>query len=154
GQVTMGETIMKAKAAKIRRIYNDTILTGFAGATADAFTLFERFETKIEQFKGNLPRAAVELAKDWRTDKYLRRLEALLVIIDKKHIFMLSGTGDVVEPDDGIIAIGSGGPYALAAARALKSNSKLSVAEIVQKSLEVAASICVYTNSNITVEKL
>ena len=154
GQVTLGETIMKAKAAKIRRIYNDTILTGFAGATADAFTLFERFESKIEQFKGNLPRAAVELAKDWRTDKYLRRLEALLVIIDKKHIFMLSGTGDVVEPDDGIIAIGSGGPYALAAARALKSNSKLSVAEIVQKSLEVAASICVYTNSNITVEKL
>jgi ATP-dependent HslUV protease subunit HslV len=154
GQVTMGETIMKAKAAKIRKIYNDTILTGFAGATADAFTLFERFESKIDQFSGNMPRAAVELAKEWRTDKYLRRLEALLVILDKKNILMLSGTGDVVEPDDGIVAIGSGGPYALAAARALKENSKLPVADIVRKSLEVAASICVYTNSNIVVETI
>jgi ATP-dependent HslUV protease, peptidase subunit HslV len=154
GQVTMGETIMKAKAAKIRRIYNDTILTGFAGATADAFTLYERFETKIEQYKGNMPKAAVELAKEWRTDKYLRRLEALLVIADKKHVLMLSGTGDVIEPDDGIVAIGSGGPYALAAARALQVNTKLTVGEIVQKSLEIAASICVYTNSNITVETL
>jgi ATP-dependent HslUV protease, peptidase subunit HslV len=154
GQVTMGETIMKAKAAKIRRIYNDSILTGFAGATADAFTLYERFETKIEQYKGNMPKAAVELAKEWRTDKYLRRLEALLVIADKKHILMLSGTGDVIEPDDGIVAIGSGGPYALAAARALQANTKLTVGEIVQKSLEIAASICVYTNSNITVETL
>jgi ATP-dependent HslUV protease, peptidase subunit HslV len=154
GQVTMGETIMKAKAAKIRRIYNDTILTGFAGATADAFTLYERFESKIDQFAGNMPKAAVELAKEWRTDKYLRRLEALLVIADKKHVLMLSGTGDVIEPDDGIVAIGSGGPYALAAARALQTNTKLSVGDIVQKSLEIAASICVYTNSNITVETL
>ncbi len=154
GQVTMGETIMKAKAAKIRKIYNDTILTGFAGATADAFTLFERFESKIDQFAGNMPKAAVELAKEWRTDKYLRRFEALLVIADKKHVLMLSGTGDVIEPDDGIVAIGSGGPYALAAARALQSNTKLSVGDIVQKSLEIAASICVYTNSNITVETL
>jgi ATP-dependent HslUV protease subunit HslV len=110
GQVTMGETIMKAKAAKIRKIYNDKILTGFAGATADAFTLFERFESKIDQYSGNMPKAAVDLAKEWRTDKYLRRLEALLVILDKKNIFMLSGTGDVIEPDDGIVAIGSGGP--------------------------------------------
>jgi len=154
GQVTMGETIMKAKAAKLRKIYNDTILTGFAGATADAFTLFERFESKIDQYAGNMPKAAVELAKDWRTDKYLRRLEALLVILDKKHILMLSGTGDVIEPDDGIVAIGSGGPYALAAARALRENTKLPVAEIVKKSLEIAASICVYTNTNIVVETL
>jgi ATP-dependent HslUV protease, peptidase subunit HslV len=154
GQVTMGETIMKAKAAKLRKIYNNTILTGFAGATADAFTLYEKFESKIEQYAGNMPKAAVELAKEWRTDKYLRRLEALLVIADKKHIMMLSGTGDVIEPDDGIVAIGSGGPYALAAARALKANTKLSVSEIAQKALEIAASICVYTNSNITVETL
>jgi ATP-dependent HslUV protease subunit HslV len=154
GQVTMGETIMKAKAAKLRKIYNDTILTGFAGATADAFTLYERFEIKIDQFSGSVPRAAVELAKEWRTDKYLRRLEALLVILDKKNILMLSGTGDVIEPDDGIVAIGSGGPYALAAARALKANSKLPVVDIVRKSLEVAASICVYTNNNIVVETL
>jgi ATP-dependent HslUV protease subunit HslV len=154
GQVTMGETIMKAKAAKIRKIYNDKILTGFAGATADAFTLFERFESKIDQYSGYMPKAAVDLAKEWRTDKYLRRLEALLVILDKKNIFMLSGTGDVIEPDDGIVAIGSGGPYALAAARALKASTKLPVADIVRKSLEVAASICVYTNSNIVVETL
>jgi ATP-dependent HslUV protease subunit HslV len=154
GQVTMGETIMKAKAAKLRKIYNNTILTGFAGATADAFTLYEKFESKIDQYAGNMPKAAVELAKEWRTDKYLRRLEALLVIADKKHLFMLSGTGDVIEPDDGIVAIGSGGPYALAAARALKANTKLSVSEIAQKALEIAASICVYTNSNITVETL
>ncbi len=154
GQVSMGETIMKANATKLRKIFNDTILTGFAGATADAFTLFERFEAKIDQYVGNMPKAAVELAKEWRTDKYLRRLEALLVILDKKHVFMLSGTGDVIEPDDGIVAIGSGGPYALAAARALKNNTKLPVEEIVRKSLEIAASICVYTNSNITVETL
>ena len=154
GQVSMGDTIMKANATKLRKIFNDTILTGFAGATADAFTLFERFEAKIDQYVGNMPKAAVEMAKEWRTDKYLRRLEALLVILDKKHVFMLSGTGDVIEPDDGIVAIGSGGPYALAAARALKNNSKLPVEEIVRKSLEIAASICVYTNNNITVETL
>jgi len=154
GQVSFGETIMKAKAAKIRRLYNDTVLTGFAGATADAFTLFERFESKIGEYAGNLPRASVELAKEWRMDKYLRRLEALLIVLDKKHVFMLSGTGDVVEPDDGIVAIGSGGPYALAAARALKTNTKLTAAEIVRKSLEIASTICVYTNSVITVETL
>jgi ATP-dependent HslUV protease subunit HslV len=154
GQVSMGETIMKAKATKIRKIYNDTILTGFAGATADAFTLFERFEAKIDEYNGNLPRSAVELAKEWRTDKYLRRLEALLVVLDKKHVFMLSGTGDVIEPDDGIVGIGSGGPFAIAAARALKSNTKLTAEDIVRKSLEIASSICVYTNSNITVETL
>lgn len=154
GQVSLGETIMKSKAAKLRRIYNDKILTGFAGTTADAFTLYERFESKIDEFSGNLPRAAVELAKEWRMDKYLRRLEAMLIVMDKKHIFMLSGNGDVVEPDDGILAIGSGGPYALAAARALKGNSKMPVADIVRKSLEIASSICVFTNSNIVVESL
>jgi ATP-dependent HslUV protease subunit HslV len=154
GQVSMGDTIMKAKASKIRRLYNDSILTGFAGTTADAFTLYERFESKIDEYAGNLARASVELAKDWRTDKYLRRLEALLVVLDKKHLYMISGNGDVIEPDDGIIGIGSGGPYALAAARALKNNSKLPVAELVKKSLEVAATICVYTNSIITVEIL
>ncbi len=154
GQVSMGETIMKATASKIRRMYNDTVLTGFAGATADAFTLYERFESKIDEYAGNLARASVELAKEWRTDKYLRRLEALLVVIDKKHIYMLSGTGDVIEPDDGIIGIGSGGTFALAAARALKANTKLAPADIVRKSLEIASAICVYTNSNITVETL
>jgi len=154
GQVSMGETIVKARAAKLRKIYDDTILTGFAGATADAFTLFERFESKIDEFSGNLARAAVELAKDWRTDKYLRRLEALLVVLDKKQVFMISGNGEVIEPDDGMVAVGSGGPYALAAARALKANTKLSVEETVRKSLEIAASICVYTNTNITVETL
>jgi ATP-dependent HslUV protease subunit HslV len=135
-------------------MYNDTVLTGFAGATADAFTLYERFESKIDEFSGNLARASVELAKEWRTDKYLRRLEALLVVLDKKHVYMLSGTGDVIEPDDGIIGIGSGGAYALAAARALRANTKLPTAEIVRKSMEIASSICVFTNSNITVETL
>jgi ATP-dependent HslUV protease subunit HslV len=154
GQVSLGETIMKSTASKLRRIYNDTILTGFAGTTADAFTLYERFEAKIDEYAGNLARSSVELAKDWRTDRYLRRLEALLVVLDKKHVYMISGNGDVIEPDDGIIGIGSGGPYALAAARALKNNTKMSVADIVRKSLEIASSICVYTNSNITVETL
>ena len=152
GQVSMGETIMKANAAKIRRIYNDTIITGFAGSTADAFTLFEKFESKIDEYAGNLTRASVELAKDWRTDRYLRRLEALLIVVDKNHVFIISGNGDVIEPDDSIAAIGSGGPFAMAAARALKSNTKLSCAEIVKKSLEIAAAIDVYTNTNITVE--
>jgi ATP-dependent HslUV protease subunit HslV len=154
GQVSLGETIMKANASKLRRLYNDTILTGFAGATADAFTLYERFEAKIDEYSGNLARASVELAKDWRTDRFLRRLEALLVVLDKKHVYMISGNGDVVEPDDGIAAIGSGGPYALAAARALKANTKLPPAELVRKSLEIASTICVYTNANITVETL
>jgi len=154
GQVSIGDTIMKAKASKIRELYNGAILAGFAGTSADALTLFEKFEAKIEEFSGNLSRAAVELAKEWRTDKYLRRLEAVMAVIDKKKALMISGNGDVIEPDDGIIAIGSGGPYALAAARALKSETNLAPEEIVKKSLLIAASICVYTNSNITVEKL
>jgi ATP-dependent HslUV protease subunit HslV len=154
GQITLGDTIMKARATKIRKLYNGTILAGFAGASADALTLFEKFEAKIEEFSGNLSRSAVELAKEWRTDKYLRRLEAILAVIDKKKGLMISGNGDVIEPDDGIIAIGSGGPYALAAARALKTETKLSSTEVVKKSLLIAASICVYTNSNINVETL
>lgn len=154
GQVSLGETIMKAKATKIRRLYDDSVLAGFAGGTADAIALFEKFESKIEEFSGNLPRAAVELAKEWRTDKYLRRLEAVLAVIDKTKALMISGNGDVIEPDDGIIAIGSGGAFALAAARALKSETKLSIEQIVEKSMKIAASICVYTNENITVEKL
>jgi len=154
GQITLGDTIMKARATKIRKLYNGTILAGFAGSSADALTLFEKFEAKIDEYSGNLSRAAVELAKEWRTDKYLRRLEAILAVIDKKKGLMISGNGDVIEPDDGIIAIGSGGPYALAAARALKSETKLTSTEIVKKSLLIAASICVYTNSNINVETL
>ncbi len=155
GQVTLDDTVMKSKAIKIRRMYNDQILTGFAGAAADAFALFERFESKIEEFNGNLPKAAVELAKEWRTDKYLQRLEALLAVTDKKNSLIIAGSGEVIEPDDGILAIGSGGTYALAAARAYLSTSpKLTAAEIVQKSLKIASDICVYTNDNITVETL
>ena len=154
GQVSLGDTIMKTKAAKVRRLYNDTILAGFAGTAADAFTLFERFEAKIDEYGGNLARAAVELAKEWRTDKYLRRLEALLIVADKQQVLMISGNGDIIEPDDGLVGIGSGGPYALAAARALKANTKLANHEIVRKSLEIAASICVFTNTNIIVETL
>jgi ATP-dependent HslUV protease, peptidase subunit HslV len=154
GQVTMGNTIMKAQARKIRKVYNDSILTGFAGAAADAFTLFEKFEGKLEQYSGNLYRSAVELAKEWRTDKYLRRLEALLAILDKDHALIISGTGDVIEPDDDIVAIGSGGPYALAAARALMTNTKLSAEEIAAKAMEIAGSICIYTNNQLTVETL
>ncbi len=155
GQVTLGDTVMKAKAVKIRRLYEDKILAGFAGAAADALALFERFEEKIDEYSGNLPRAAVELAKDWRTDKYLQKLEAILAVADKKHSFLIAGTGEVVEPDDGILAIGSGGPYALAAARALISTKpKMTAEEIVKKSLLTAADICVYTNENITVEKI
>lgn len=154
GQVSLGETIMKAKASKIRRLYEGKVLAGFAGATADAITLFEKFESKVEEFSGNLPRAAVELAKEWRTDKYLRRLEAVMAVIDKSKALMISGNGDVIEPDDGIIAIGSGGAYALAAARALRAESKIPVEKIVEKSLRIAASICVYTNDNIKVEKI
>lgn len=154
GQVSLEETIVKQNANKLRKLYNDKILAGFAGTSADAFTLFERFEVKIEEFRGNLPRAAVELAKDWRMDKYLRRLEALLAVLDKDHALVISGNGDVIEPDDGIIAIGSGGPYALAAARALKIHSDLDAKTIVRKSIEIAASICVYTNDKIVIEEL
>lgn len=154
GQVTLDDTVMKKTANKIRRLDDDNILAGFAGSAADAFTLFGRFESKIEEFKGNLPRAAVELAKEWRTDKYLRRLEALLVAISNDHALIISGDGDVIEPDDGIVAIGSGGPYALAAARALMANTKFSAEKIVRKSLEIASDICIYTNDHIVVETL
>jgi len=154
GQVTMGETIMKVNARKVRKMYNDTILTGFAGAAADAFTLFEKFEKKIEEYRGNLSRAAVELAKEWRTDKYLRRLEALLAIMDKESTYLVSGTGDVIEPDDGVIAIGSGGNYALAAARSLMRHSNLDAKQIVEEALKIASEICIYTNENLTIETL
>lgn len=154
GQVTFGETILKSGAMKLRRLYNDTIVAGFAGATADAFALFEKLEAKLEEFSGNMPRAVVELAKDWRTDKILRRLEAMLVIMDSKNSYIISGEGDVIEPDDGIIAIGSGASYAVASARAYLDTKSLSAAEIVEKSLNIAASICVYTNTNITILEL
>lgn len=154
GQVTMGNTIMKHSAVKLRRLYNNKILAGFAGAAADAFTLFERFEEKLERYSGNLPKSSVELAKDWRSDRYLRRLEALLVVLDKENIFIISGTGEIIEPDDGIAAIGSGGPYALAAARSLVKYSRLSGEEIAREALQIAADICIYTNSNIKVEVL
>ena len=154
GQVTVGETVMKANANKVRTLRGGKILAGFAGAAADAFTLFEKFEEKLERYPSNLPRAAVELAKDWRSDRVLRRLEALLVVADKEHGFVVSGSGELIEPDDGVLAIGSGGSFALAAARALLAATPLDPAEIVQKSLEIAAAICVYTNSNITVLEL
>ena len=154
GQVTLGNTIMKHSATKLRRLYNDKILAGFAGAAADAFTLFERFDQKLEQYSGNLPKAAVELAKDWRSDKYLRRLEALLAVLDQKYTFIISGTGDIIEPDDGIAAIGSGGPYALAAARSLVRHSDLSAEQIAREALKVASEICIYTNDQIRVEVL
>jgi ATP-dependent HslUV protease subunit HslV len=154
GQVTFGNTIMKQKSRKIRLMYNNTILTGFAGAAADAFTLFERFEEKLERYSGNITKSAVELAKDWRTDKFLQKLEAMLAVMDTKNALIISGTGDVVEPDDRILAIGSGGSFALASARALVAESKLSAEEIVKKSLKIAADICIYTNNNIVVEAL
>jgi ATP-dependent HslUV protease subunit HslV len=154
GQVSVGETVMKANALKVRTLKGGKVLAGFAGSTADAFTLFERFEEKLERFPENLPRAAVELAKDWRSDRMLRRLEALLAVVDKQHSFVLSGTGDVIEPDDGILAIGSGGPFALAAARALKEHSTLAAPDIVRKGLEIAGDICIYTNTKITVLEL
>ena len=154
GQVTLNDTIVKQKANKIRRVYHDTILAGFAGAAADAFTLFEKLEGQLEKYNGNLPRAAVELAKTWRTDKYLRRLEALLAVVDTEHALVISGSGDVIEPDDGIVAIGSGAPYALAAGRALLKYSSLDAREIVQEALEITSSICVYTNNNIIIEEL
>jgi ATP-dependent HslUV protease subunit HslV len=155
GQVTFNDMVLKSKAVKIRKMHDDTILAGFAGSVADALTLFERFESKVEEFSGNLPRATVALAKDWRTDKYLQKLEALLAVADKKHSLLIAGSGEVVEPDDGILAIGSGGPYALAAARAFMSTKpKMSAEEMVKKSLKIAAEICVYTNDNITVETI
>lgn len=154
GQVTIGNTIVKAGARKIRKLHHDRVIAGFAGAAADAFTLFARFEGKLEEHRGNLPRAAVELAKDWRTDRVLRRLEALLAIADCDHSFIVSGTGDVIEPDDGLIGIGSGGPYALAAARALVAHADLDAKTIVVEALRVAAGICVFTNEHITVEVL
>jgi ATP-dependent HslUV protease, peptidase subunit HslV len=154
GQVSMGHTIVKSNARKIRRLYHEQIIAGFAGATADAFTLFELFEAKLEKHHGNLMRAAVELAKDWRTDKILRRLEALLAVADKNSSLIISGNGDVLEPEDGIIAIGSGGNYALAAAKALTHNTELEVRDIVAKSLQIAASICIYTNGNFTIDEI
>lgn len=154
GQVTMGNTVMKHTTRKVRKLFNDKVLAGFAGATSDAFTLFEKFESKLEQYKGNLSRAAVELAKEWRTDKYLRRLEALLAVVDKEKALIISGTGDIIEPDDKIVAIGSGGQYALVAARMLLKYSKLSAREIVEESLRQAADICIYTNQNISIEEL
>ncbi len=154
GQVTMGQTVMKHRARKIRRLYHDQILTGFAGSTADALTLFERLEVKLEQFSGNLTRAAVEMAKDWRTDKILRRLEALLLAADKDHILILSGTGDVMEPDDEVAAIGSGGPLALSAAKALLGFSTLSPTDIAREAMKIAASLCIYTNEQIVLEEL
>lgn len=154
GQVTLGETVMKEKARKVRKLYNDTILAGFAGAAADAFTLFDKFEKTLEQYHGNLYRSAVELAKEWRTDKYLRRLEALLAVVDKKSTLVISGTGDIIEPDDNIVAIGAGGPYGLAAARALLEHTKLDAASVVREALQIAAKICIYTNDRIVVEEL
>jgi ATP-dependent HslUV protease subunit HslV len=154
GQVSIGNTIVKSSARKVRKIYHDRVLAGFAGTAADAFTLFARFETKLEEYRGNLSRAAVELAKDWRTDRILRRLEALLAVADQDHSLIVSGNGDVIEPDDGLIGIGSGGPYALAAARALVAHSDLDAKGIVAEAMRVAAGICVFTNEQITVETL
>jgi ATP-dependent HslUV protease subunit HslV len=154
GQVTLGNIVIKATARKIRRIYNDKILAGFAGGTADAFTLFERFESKLEKHQGNLLRSAVELAKDWRTDRILRRLEAMLAIADRDHSLIITGNGDVLEPELGIVAIGSGGPYAQSAARALLENTELSPADVVAKSLQIAGDLCIYTNQNHLIESL
>ena len=154
GQVSVGDTVMKGNARKVRRLYNDRVIAGFAGGTADAFTLFERFEGKLEKHQGNLMRAAVELAKDWRTDRMLRRLEALLCVADKSASFIISGNGDVIEPEDNIMAIGSGGPYARAAARALLENTELDARQIVEKGLSIAADICIYTNHTLTIEEI
>src|SRR5579884_3969354 len=154
GQVTLGQEVLKANARKLRRLYNDKILAGFAGSTADAFALFARFEAKLEQFNGNLPRAVVELAKEWRTDRVLRHLEALLIVADQEKTYIVSGNGDVIEPDDDIAAIGSGGPFAKAAATALMENTKLSARDIVEKSMAIAGRICIYTNEQFTFEEL
>ena len=154
GQVTLGNTVVKHGARKIRRLYNDSVLAGFAGSAADSFALFSRFEAKLEQYRGNLERSAVELARDWRTDRMLRRLEAMLVVLDARHMFLLSGTGDLIEPDDGIIGIGSGGPFAQAAAKALARHSALSARDIAQHAMGIAAEICIYTNDHLTIEEL
>jgi ATP-dependent HslUV protease subunit HslV len=154
GQVTLGESVIKHSAKKIRRLYNDKILAGFAGSTADAFTLFSRFESKLEQYHGNLGRAAVELGRDWRTDKFLRNLEALLLVSDKDQTFLLSGQGDVIEPDSGIAAIGSGGPYAQAAAQALIEHTQLPAREVAEEALKIAGKMCIYTNDRVTIEEL
>jgi len=154
GQVTLEKTVLKSKASKVRRIYKGKVLAGFAGATSDAFALFSRFEGKLEEFQGNLARAAIELAKDWRLDKALRRLEALMLVADKNSSFLISGTGDVVEPDDGIVAIGSGGAYALAAARALIRNTDFSARKIAEEAMKITSDICIYTNNHITIEEL
>ncbi|HYH06966.1 MAG TPA: ATP-dependent protease subunit HslV [Thermoanaerobaculia bacterium] len=154
GQVTVGNTVMKHGAAKVRRLYHDKILAGFAGSAADAFALFSRFEAKLEEFRGNMERSVVELAKDWRMDKYLRQLQAMLIVANNERAYLISGTGDLIQPDDGILAIGSGGAFALAAARALVKHTTLSAPEIAAESLRVAAEICIYTNDNITVETL
>ena len=154
GQVTFGQTVVKQSARKIRRLYNDRILAGFAGSAADSFALFARFESKLEQYRGNLERSAAELAKDWRTDRILRRLEAMLIVLDKNATFLLSGNGDLIAPDDGIVAIGSGGPFALAAAKALATNTDLDARAIAEKSMAIAGEICIYTNMNHTVEAL
>jgi ATP-dependent HslUV protease, peptidase subunit HslV len=154
GQVTFGNTVLKHKANKIRRLYQNKVLAGFAGATADAFTLFEKFEKKLEQYSGNISRSAVELAKDWRSDKILRKLEALLIVANEEHMFIISGNGDVIEPDDDVTAIGSGGPFALAAARSLLRHSNLGIDRIVEESMGIAAEICIYTNNEVSIEKL
>jgi ATP-dependent HslUV protease subunit HslV len=154
GQVTFGSTVLKQGAKKIRRLYNDSILAGFAGSAADSFALFSRFEAKLEQYRGNLERSAVELARDWRSDRLLRRLEAMLIVADKRSTFVLSGTGDLIEPDDGIVAVGSGGPYALSAARALARHSQLDARQIATEAMKIAADICIYTNPNLTIEEL
>jgi ATP-dependent HslUV protease, peptidase subunit HslV len=154
GQVTLGEGVIKHNAKKVRRLYNDKIVAGFAGSTADALSLFSRFENKLQEFHGNLPRAAVELAKEWRTDRSLRHLDALLIVADPKATYLISGNGDVIEPDDGIIAIGSGGPYALSAARALSKHTKLGAKEIASEAMRIASEICIYTNANFSIEEL
>lgn len=154
GQVTLGATALKHTANKLRRLYNDSVVVGFAGSTADAITLFDKFEAKLQEFRGNLRRSAVELGKDWRTDRILRRLEALLIVADKQSMFLISGSGDIIEPDDDIIAIGSGGPFAQAAAKALVRHSELELKEIVKQSLLIASEICIYTNDNIVIEEL
>src|SRR6188474_2526162 len=154
GQVTFGDTVVKQSARKIRRLYNDRVLAGFAGSAADSFALFARFEAKLEQYRGNLERAAVELARDWRTDRLLRRLEAMMIAADRKSTFVLSGTGDLIEPDDGIVAVGSGGPFAMAAARALAQHSTLAARQIAEEAMMIAADICIYTNPNLTIEEL
>jgi ATP-dependent HslUV protease subunit HslV len=154
GQVTFGNTVLKQGARKIRRLYNESILAGFAGSAADSFALFSRFESKLEQYRGNLERASVELARDWRADRLLRRLEAMLIVADRKSTFLLSGTGDLIEPDDGIVGVGSGGPFAMAAARALARHSPLTARQISEEAMRIAADICIYTNPNLTIEEL